>query len=213
MRVKHLIISLVAALFFQAIAYALPDSEVNRLIDRQDLAALKQLDRNALEPLLIREYQGSAEDRKATIAWIFYSLAWKSEALKEILLRDVHTQHQALRLQVQWALGRVSNAEEVVSALVDNMRNDPNPLFRDKAACALASDQIHLSSSEKAELYQKLIASLDDEKLQVRDIAGRALQIATGQTKGYDPAADPATRAKQIGKWQEWLLEYKANLD
>ena len=45
---------------------------------------------------------------------------------------------------MQWALGRVSDDPAVVDVLLENMRNDPNPLFRDKAACALAYDQIHL---------------------------------------------------------------------
>ena len=46
---------------------------------------------------------------------------------------------------MQWALGRVSDDPDVVDVLLENMQNDPCPLFRDKAACALAYDQIHLA--------------------------------------------------------------------
>ena len=52
-----------------------------------------------------------------------------------------------------------------MDVLLDNMRNDANPLFRDKAACALAYDQIHLTEKQKVRLYEGLINSLNDAKL------------------------------------------------
>jgi len=48
-------------------------------------------------------------------------------------------------MSVQYALGRVSSDVSVVDALLDNMQNDALLLFRDKAACALAYDQVHLT--------------------------------------------------------------------
>jgi hypothetical protein len=54
------------------------------------------------------------------------------------LLKDVPAQNEKLRIQVQWALGRVSDDEEIVDILANIMVNDPSALFRDKAACALA---------------------------------------------------------------------------
>jgi len=163
-------------------------------------------------PSLARLYASSSERDRAAIAYVFYNLGWKSPEAKRVLMGDIHTPDQTLRLQVQWALGRVSDDADVVDVLLENMQNDPLPLFRDKAACALASDQIHLAPSQKARLFEGLIRALDDPKPQVRQIALQALQILTGQTKGFAAAADPATRRKAVGEWRQWLVEYRSNL-
>src|SRR6266581_4811252 len=123
-----------------------------------------------------------------------------------------HTDDTNLRLQVQWALGRVSNDPDVVETLVDNMRNDGNPLFRDKAACALANDQNHLTEDQKLRLYQRLIDALRDDRLQVREIALKALQIQTGQTKNFDPAGPPQAREAGLQEWTRWLDAYRSHL-
>lgn len=167
----------------------------------------------AVLPELVRLYQGGADAKqRATIAYVFYNLGWKSEQAKQALMADVHTTDQTLRLQVQWALGRVSEDPEVIDVLLDNMRNDPQPLFRDKAACALAYDQIHLAPAQKLRLFGGLILALDDEKLQVRQVALQALQILTGQTKGFGPNAAPEARAQAIEAWRRWLVEYRSQL-
>jgi hypothetical protein len=129
---------------------------------------------------------------------------------KRALMKDVHTLNQDLRLQVQWALGRVSKDQDVVDTLIANMRSDSNPLFRDKAACALAYDQIHLSEQQKVRLFGALIEALRDDKHDVRSIALLALQIHTGQTKGFDPGASWSDREQKIKVWQTWLAKYKA---
>jgi len=100
----------------------------------------------------------------------------------------------------------------VVDVLLHNMTDDPNPVFRDKAACALAYDQIHLSEAEKVRIYEGLIRALASEEPQVRSIAIQALQVHTGQTKGFIPIASPEKRRESIARWQRWLAEYKANL-
>jgi HEAT repeat protein len=166
----------------------------------------------AVMPSLVALYSSSSEKDRATIAQVFYNLGWKSPAARRALMADVHTQDRALRLQVQWALGRVSDDPEVVDVLLDNMRNDPEPLFRDKAACALAYDQIHLAPAQRVRLFTGLIDGLEDEKPQVRQIALQALQILTGQTKGFAPGGDPAVRARAVAEWKRWLSEYRANL-
>ena len=162
-------------------------------------------------PALARLYASSAEKEKATIANVFYQLGWKSPEAKRALMADVHTQDQSLRLQVQWALGRVSDDPDVVDVLLENMQHDPLPLFRDKAACALAYDQIHLSPAQRVRLFEGLIQSLDSENPQVRQIALLALQILTGQTKGFLPGGDPETRRRAVGEWKLWLAQYRAN--
>ncbi len=163
-------------------------------------------------PPLARLYASSSEKDKASIAYVFYQLGWKSPEAKRALMADVHTQDQTLRLQVQWALGRVSDDPDVVDVLLDNMQRDPVPLFRDKAACALASDQIHLAPAQKLRLFEGLIQSLDSENPQVRQIALQALQILTGQTKGFLPGAAPETRHRAVDEWKQWLAEYRSNL-
>jgi HEAT repeat protein len=166
----------------------------------------------AVLPELARLYQASSEKDRATIAYVFYNLAWKSPEAKRVLMADVHTQDRTLRVQVQWALGRVSDDADVVDVLLENMQNDPQPLFRDKAACALAYDQIHLAPAQKARLFEGLVHALDDDKPQVRQIALQALQILTGQTKGFQPMADPESRRRAVEEWKRWLVEYRANL-
>jgi HEAT repeat protein len=163
-------------------------------------------------PALARLYEASPAKERATIAHVFYQLGRKSPEAKRALMADVHTQDQALRLQVQWALGRVSDDADVVDVLLENMQNDPVPLFRDKAACALASDQIHLAPAQKMRLFEGLVRALDDEKPQVRQIALQALQILTGQTKGFQPVAPPEARRRAVEEWKHWLAEYRTNL-
>jgi HEAT repeat protein len=160
---------------------------------------------------MTRVYQRSDVAARVVIAGAFYQLGWKSPEAKQALMEDVHTSDPNLRLQVQWALGRVSNDAEVVDVLIENMQHDGNPLFRDKAACALAHDQIHLTEGQKIRLYDRLIEALRDPKDQVRDIAIKVLAIHTGQTKGFEPNAPPGKREQAIRAWEQWLEEYRAN--
>lgn len=191
---------------------ALDEGHVQGLLfPNANVEGLKKLGPEVM-PTLARVYERSSEDERAVIAWAFYSLGWKSAEAKRVLMQDLHTPHESLRLQVQWALGRVSNDRDVVDALLGNMQNDANPLFRDKAACALAHDQIHLTEEQKIHLYERLIQALGDPKPQVRDIAIKALQIHTGQSKGFRPNAPPADREQRIRGWQAWLAEYRSNL-
>lgn len=189
----------------------LDPSQLETLVDAGDTASIRTLGPAVLPPLA-RLYAASATARKAEIARIFYELGWKSPEAKRELMADVHTSDPELRLQVQWALGRVSADADVIDALLDNLRNDAVPLFRDKAACALAYDQIHLAPAQKLRLYEGLIGALDDEKPQVRQVAAQALRILTGQTKGYAPGATALARRQAIDVWRKWLLELRANL-
>jgi len=164
-------------------------------------------------PHLVKIYKSTPdENTRASYAWVFYSLGMKSPEARAALLQDVNTKNETLRLQVQWALGRVSDDTQVVDILADIMRNDANPLFRDKAACALAYDQIHLTEKQKVQLYGKLIEALSDAKPQVRSIAILALKIHTGQDKGFNPGASPDERIRAVAAWKRWLAEYEKNL-
>jgi len=187
-------------------------AQLQQAVAGHNVAAIRVLGRPVL-PKLVQLYETSRDDGfKARIAQTLYELGWESPEAKRALMKDVLTLNQDLRLQVQWALGRVSSDQDVVDTLLANMRSDPNPLFRDKAACALAYDQIHLSERQKVRLFGALIEALHDDKYDVRHIALTALQIHTGQTKGFDPGASWADREQKIKLWQNWLAQYKAGL-
>jgi hypothetical protein len=184
---------------------------VQALVSQRKVDELKKFGPGVL-PVMVRLYEAANEAERTNIAETFYRLGWKSEEAKRVLMKDVHTQNQYLRLQVQWALGRVSHDVDVVKVLLNNMQNDSNPQFRDKAACALAYDQIHLTEKQKVRLYQGLIQSLRDSKPDVRRIALLALSIQTGQTKNFNPDAPVDQREASIREWGKWLEEYKSNL-
>ena len=85
-------------------------------------------------------------------------------------------------------------------------------LFRDKAACSLAYDQIHLSDRQKLRLYTRLIRSLDHPDRGTRALAIQVLQVYTGQSKGYSFDAAGAQRARLMEPWWRWLAEYRAQV-
>ena len=214
MRVRRLAGTvLLGAVLGPAAAGYIDESDIDTLVSARqvDIAALKEFGPEVM-PVLADIYQRADADKRAVIAWVFYRLGWRSPEAEEVLMPDARTPHEDLRLQVQWALGRVSDDPAVVDVLLANMRDDDNPLFRDKAACALAYDQIHLSERQKLRVYEGLVESLDSDIPQVRHISIKALKIHTGQTKGFRPRAPVAERADAIRKWQSWLDEYRANL-
>ena len=188
---------------------AISVATVRTLVAQGNVPALKNLGTGVL-PVMVQMYRTASESDRVNLAAAFYGLGWKSPEAKRALTPDVHTSNQALRIQVQYALGRVSSDSDVVDVLLDNMQNDANPLFRDKAACALAYDQIHLSEREKVRLYDGLIHALSDPKLDVRSIAALALSIQTGQTKGFNATGTPAQRDASIREWRKWIDEYRS---
>lgn len=206
---------LIALIFSTLVATDLPRAgakDVARFVLPEiDIVGLRARGDRVMDELA-ELYTRSTPAERATIATAFYQLGLKSQSAKQALLQDVHTDDAALRLQVQWALGRVSNDPDVVDVLLDNMRHDDNPLFRDKAACALAHDQIHLSPQQKLRLFERLIDALRDPKDQVRSIAIKVLEIHTGQTKGYRAGAPLAMREQSVKGWLEWLDSYRASL-
>ena len=203
-------LAFVAAALSLAI-FASAGSSLDQAVAADDLEAIKAMGPSVM-PHLARMYGAGDEERRQRLASIFYRLGWKSEEAKDALIKDVHTPNQGLRLEVQWALGRVSNDVSVVDVLLDNMQNDAQLLFRDKAACALANDQIHLTPAQKVHLYEGLSRALDDPKMDVRRIAALVLQIQTGQDKGFRFAGPPEARARAVEAWRQWLAEYRSQL-
>jgi HEAT repeat protein len=186
-------------------------SEALRALESKDFEALRDYGESVM-PVLVEIYRDGSRDQRVAVAGAWYRLGWRSEEAKEALLEDLTTGDPMLRLQVQYALGRVSADPEVVRRLLVTMRDDPNPLFRDKAACALASDQIHLTAEQRLTELAGLVAALSDEKPQVRRIAIQALRILTGQDKGFRPKAPPEARAAAIERWQIWLVDYRSSV-
>ena len=184
---------------------------VTQLVEANDGAGLRALGADAV-PSMAWLYGMSDEPQRVRIANLFYAMEIKSETAEQALIRDVHTRNPDLRLAVQYALGRVSDAPEVVNTLLDTLQNDGNPLFRDKAACALAYDQVHLNQAQKVRVYEGLIQALSSPEAQVRAVSIQALSILTGQTKGYHHLLSEERRERSIVMWQKWLEEYRASL-
>jgi hypothetical protein len=184
---------------------------VGELLAKNDAQGIRALGPAAL-PELARLYEAGDEGRRIAIARIFYQVSARSEEAERVLLRDVRTSNPELRVAVQYALGRVSNDQEVVDTLLDIMRHDGNAYFRDKAACALTYDQPYLTEAQKVLLYERLIDALSDPEPQVQAIANLALKIHTGQKKGFNHRASPEQKRKSIEAWKQWLAEYRANL-
>jgi HEAT repeat protein len=205
--------AIVGCIFFEGILWA-KDADKNKIENfllSGDIEALRDIG-PAVLPVLASLYESSDAGQRIIIAGMFYQLGWKSSEAKKVLMSDVHTQNRHLRIAVQYALGRISDEDDVVKMLLGIMQHDDNPFFRDKAACALAYDQIHLTEKQKVQVYAGLIAALADTKEQVRSIAILALQIHTGQTKGFKPQASASERTEKIQLWQAWLEEYKSQL-
>lgn len=187
------------------------DITVAQLVERDDRDGLRALGPAAL-PVLARLYEQGDEARRVKIAGIFYQLGMRSRDAERALLRDARTQNPQLRVGVQYALGRVSDDARVVETLLDVLRNDKNPLFKDKAGCALAYDQIHLTEAQKVRVYEGLIAALSDSDPMVQGIAIQALSVLTGQNKGFYGLASAEKKRQSIEVWKKWLAEYRANL-
>jgi len=186
-------------------------ASVADLVARDDQKALLALGPAAL-PELVRLYSSGTEEQKIHIANVFYQLGRRSPEAEQALLRDAHSANPDLRIAVQYALGRVSDDPKVVDTLLAIMRNDGSPVFRDKAACALAYDQIHLTEAQKVRLYEGLIGALEDPKPQVQVIAIQALTILTGQAKGFRRSDPPDKKRQSIEAWKRWLADYRSNL-
>lgn len=164
-------------------------------------------------PILVELYSEAQTNlEKSRIAWVFWRLGWKSPEIEHAMAADLESDDANLKVWVQWGIAKSTQSSEVINKLVYNLENDPSPFVRDKAACALASDFIHISPSQRLIILKGLVAGLDNEILQVRKSSLQALQIQTGQSKGFVPNADEQARAESIAEWHKWLEEYEQSL-
>ena len=186
-------------------------SMLSRSLDQWDYDALAAHGPEAM-PILIELYREAGTDRRTAIAHAFYRLGLRSEEAKELLMADAKSLDEDLRIAAQYALGRVSDDPAIVDLLVDNLQTGFNPLVRDKAACGLAYDQIHLDDRQKARLFRKMIELLDSPNQETRWLAIRVLQVHTGQLKGFFPQWPEERRVAAVERWKRWIEEYEANL-
>jgi hypothetical protein len=185
--------------------------QVTRLVEAGDDAGLRALGEDAATSMALL-YELSEEPERIHIANLFYQMGLRSQVAERALLRDFESPNLELRLAVQYALGRVSDDPMVIETLLYTLENDRNPLIRDKAACALAYDQIHVDAKGKARIFEGLITALSNPKEQVRAVSIQALSILTGETKGFHPLYPEDRRERSIALWQHWLEEYRAKL-
>lgn len=185
--------------------------QVTRLVEARDAAGLRALGEDAITSMALL-YELSEEPERLQIANLFHDMGIQSQVAERALLRDFESPNLELRLAVQDALGRVSNDPMVIETLLYMLENDRNPLVRDKAASALAYDQIHVDAKGKARIFEGLIAALSNPKEQVRAVSIQALSILTGETKGFHPLFPEERRERSIAMWQHWLDEYRAKL-
>lgn len=190
-----------------------PNSDLWPLLDDYRWDELRDRGQSVLAELVDLYRAAREPDERLKIARAFYVLGWESKAAEEALLADAATSHEGLRVQVQWALGRVSADDRVVDYLLSTLDNGGEPaLFRDKAACALASDQIHLSDEQRVRLLERVIALLESPDQQTRWMAIRVLDVQTGQRKGFVHFAPDEDRAAAVERWKRWLDDYRAQL-
>lgn len=185
--------------------------QVTRLVEADDADGLRALGDEAITSM-VWLYELSEEPERIHLANLFYKMGVQSQEAERALIRDFHSGNIELHLAVQYALGRVSDDPMVIETLLYTLENDRDPLIRDKAACALAYDQIHLDAKQKVRVYEGLIAALENPKIQVRAVSIQALSILTGETKGFHPLYPEDRRERSIAMWQHWLDEYRAKL-
>lgn len=184
---------------------------VAQLVDGNDVEAFRQIGPQAI-PAMIWLYDLGDDARRIRIANLLYKLEWKSPEAERTLMVDIRTANVDLRLAVQYALGKVSDDPQVVETLLDILRNDRDPLFRDKAACALAYDQVHLTEAQRTRVYEGLIQALSSPEPHVQAVSIQALSILTGQTKGFHPLYPDDRKQRSIAMWEKWLADHKASL-
>lgn len=195
-----------------AAAVSFDEQELQELIADYNGRAIAEQFGLEILPELVRLYRAGDTQERARIAAIFYQLGWQSEEAKAVLLNDLDTPDETLRIRVQYALGRVSNDDVVVERLLETVQHGDTPLIRDKAACGLAHDQIHLTEPQKVRLFRGLIDLLESPVKETRSLAIRVLHVHTGQAKGYSAHLPVEHRAPGVARWKLWIDEYEANL-
>ena len=111
----------------------------------------------------------------------------------EILLASVQDENVNIRY---WAVEGLAylGTDEVISPLLDVLRNDASPMIRERAACGLAQSGM-LSERQRRTAVPRLLDFADDGSIdaETRKWVFQALRDITGQTLPHDSAA-----------WRSW---------
>lgn len=188
-----------------------PVVDVESIVRAHEWKALVEVGEAAL-PEVLRLYRSSDSGEKVQIAWMLARVGWKSEAARDVLLEDLASDDENLRYWVLWAQGELADSEEVVDLLVEWLGRGRNPLLWRRDQGVPGYGQLFFSEKQKLRLFTLLIERLGGLDEETRRTAARALEIHTGQLKGYDPAASAERRAAAIEVWERWLEEYRSQL-
>jgi hypothetical protein len=93
------------------------------------------------------------------------------------------------------------DTERAAQMVIDTL-HDPDPDVRCAAAAAAARGRI-------SPAVFSLILALDDDEIEVRDEAHRAIERITGQEVGFEPADAPETRRRRIEELKQWWKELR----
>lgn len=194
-----------------ALAQEAPLVDVEAIVRAHDWKALVNAGEGA-QPEVLRLYASSDDEEKVWIAWMLARVGWKSEAARELLLRDLASDNEDVRYWVLWAQGELADTDEVVDLLVEWLGRGRNPLLWRREQGVPGYGQLFFSETQKLRLFTLLIERLADPEEETRRLATRALELHTGQLKGYDPKAPAESRASGIEVWKRWLEEYRSQL-
>lgn len=123
------------------------------------------------------------------------------ERSTQILLASVHDSNINIRY---WAVEGLSylGSDETIGPLLDVLHDDPSPMIRERAACALAQSGM-LSEKQRRTAVPKLLDFADDPALdgQTRLWVFQALRDITGQNLPHDAAAWRNWYSSNDGRW------------
>lgn len=123
------------------------------------------------------------------------------ERAAQILLASLHDSNVNIRY---WAVEGLSylGTDETIAPLLGVLHDDPSPMIRERAACALAQSGM-LSEKQRRTAVPKLLDYSDDPALdaQTRLWVFQALRDITGQNLPHDAAAWRNWYSSNDGRW------------
>lgn len=123
------------------------------------------------------------------------------ERAAQILLASLHDSNVNIRY---WAVEGLSylGSDETIAPLLGVLHDDPSPMIRERAACALAQSGM-LSEKQRRGAVPKLLDFADDSAVdaQTRTWVFQALRDITGQNLPRDAAAWRNWYSSNDGRW------------
>lgn len=123
------------------------------------------------------------------------------ERAAQILLASLHDSNVNIRY---WAVEGLSylGSDETIPPLLGVLHDDPSPMIRERAACALAQSGM-LSEKQRRGAVPKLLDFADDSAVdaQTRTWVFQALRDITGQNLPHDAAAWRNWYSSNDGRW------------